>query len=388
MKKILTTNRFPSLLTALTTFLAFTASTTFAQYTGTNDTDLVEDAANWTSNELPNSGNGFSTSSRGIINGTGQIGEIGTITGLFIEHQSGNIDSLGTSSTFEGSDYLLNGGEMGDGAFRNFNTLNLNNSSTLTLQSGFLRMNGGRNVGVNTNSLFDVTSTSTATVNLGRDLTAAGTGTVRLSGSTVNISEDLRAVNGGTVIVNGGTVIVDEAIGGNGSGGGGGNLAFDGGQTTGARLSFQGGTNMTFGGSTAGTLTAADWGSGNGTNNGDRQRDESIDIDFLAGSQMSLTLESTARALDFNDGNGPVSTAWAQALWETDRLFYDGDDFTTLGLDWATVTSTGFGDGNYFDFTADGFGGTLLVAPVPEPSTTLLLFGGLAGLALLRRKRQ
>jgi MYXO-CTERM domain-containing protein len=235
--------------------------------------------------------------------------------------------------------------------------------------------------------------------NNNRDVSVYDAGSaITINGGTFTSGRSIVAKGGGTLTLNDGTIAYTSTgvFGGAGFSGGNGMINLNGGSVTADRFGFQSGTVVKLGGSSVGTATFADWGSGNGTNSDDRQRDQAIHIDLLSGTQVSLTLASTARALDFNDGNGPVSDPWAEALWNTDRLRFNGNTSSDLGgLSWADATNPSIGldfggTGEYFVFTGAGsFGGTLALqaTAIPEPASLAM---GLVGLTLLagRRRRQ
>jgi hypothetical protein len=353
MKKILIT-------TIMAAGLIVPAMAQTTDFTNASATDsFLSNAGNWSAG-LPDA------STPGTISVNANVGAA-TLTDFVVTQSAGDI-TLGSfpNTNFELSgataSWTMNGGTI---TVRSHNTLN---GATFTLNNGKITNVNGNDVLVNASTFI-------------------------MNGGEIDNDEDILVRDGAILTINGGIVDTPQRFGMN-TFGTASTMNLNGGTITGGRFVFkQTGSVANFGVGSGGSATFADWGTGLYSNSGDRQEDNDILLNFLAGTNMTLSLSSAARALDFtNDStNNPYGggIGWAQALWETDRLLYDGDDFTTLGLDWATVTSTGFGDGNYFDFTADGsFGGSLLVAPVPEPSTALLLIGGLAGLALLRRKRQ
>jgi hypothetical protein len=175
-----------------------------------------------------------------------------------------------------------------------------------------------------------------------------------VNGGVVNGTRGLVLV-GGTNTINGGTVDLAGPLGARAYQGSGA-MELNGGTVSAERWVFKENTVATFGGSTAGSATFGDWGTGNYTSTGDRQQDNQISIDFRPGTLMTLTM-TAPRALDFtNDGtDNPVyaTNAWAEALWETGRLTYNGTNYTTLGS-WAEVTAEdGLETGVRFDFDSD-----------------------------------
>lgn len=93
-------------------------------------------------------------------------------------------------------------------------------------------------------------------------------------------------------------------------------------------------------------------------------------VDWISSSTATMTV-----ATEIVGG-----TEWAQTMYETGRLRYDGDDNTTLGLSWTQVTSGGT---QIWDYNA----GTDTLALIPEPSSIALI--GIAGITLMiwRRRR-
>lgn len=96
---------------------------------------------------------------------------------------------------------------------------------------------------------------------------------------------------------------------------------------------------------------------------------------------QNWSVGSTAQVTLAGSGS-PVG--WAESDWNAGAIFYNGQDFSTLG-DWSSVSAPGgLGGGYSFDYS----GQTLSIA-VPEPSMAGLLVGllGLAFSAGLRRRR-
>jgi hypothetical protein len=179
----------------------------------------------------------------------------------------------------------------------------------------------------------------------------------------------------GDIVVNGGSLTVAADLGSRNFHTGGA-LTLNGGTITATNLTYgTGGLNLTFGGSTAGSLTIDNFG-------GSRHNASTIGIDFLSGSLMSMQLTAPVESGVVGDGDvgwmevgGETGQEWAEALWSDGRLTLDGDDFNSLG-DWSTV------NGTLFSYDA----GTNTLSLVPEPSAAGL-FSVLLGLACIRRRR-
>lgn len=173
-----------------------------------------------------------------------------------------------------------------------------------------------------------------------------------VNGGTINLDRNMY-LKGGTFTINGGTIIQDTADTFGAPAWGSGTMNFNGGTITAGRFAFQVATFANFGGTTAGNVSFIDWGSGNYTSTGDRQRDDQIRIDFSPGVLMTMTMNTGARALDLtNDStDNPTALPWPEALWNAGQLTYNGAGYTTLGT-WAAVTSAGFGDGYAFAYNS------------------------------------
>lgn len=386
---------------------AMTLGVSAQTYDGTTGDAIWDIATNWT---------GDPTVSQGTINSDGVIG---TVDPTDDPDNPGNpLPANDTRGRVDGFDVIQNGGTIG---VHDFNGMRIDNSvwainNGAELGGGAVRLNG---------TAMTVNNGGNLNVSGGRDLSMVGASSLTVnSGGTVTVTDDF--TNSGTFIIDGGLFTQ-----GNGSGNGfsnsgtitinsgtldtsdgasfgadpvsgGGVFNVNGGTITGNRMKSKGGSEWNFGGSTAGTFTVNDWGDGLYTNNGDRQRDNEFLVNFNSGSEMVFTMGGGARALDFtNDStNNPTSLAWAEALWGEGQLIYTDGLTIVSGLDpdslgwslasWADVTNSSLGFGTasneYFDWTADNFGGTLQLGVIPEPSTFALLFGGLGALFVLRRR--
>ncbi len=339
-------------------FAPVMAQTTFDDGDATDS--YIENALNW-DNGAPSAGN------PGTISIDANVGS-GTMTDFVVTQTAGNI----TAGSFPNTSLVMSGGSwtMNGGSF-NQRSHSYTNGAIFTINNGTI-----------------------TTVNNSR-ISADGSGSQFIvNGGTVTADRAIRLTNGGNFTMNGGVVNSDvgDAMFFDGAGPSG-SVNLNGGTLTGGRLAFQNSTtnSLTLGVNTAGSASFTDWGTGNGAgNNGDRQDDRQINLDFLTGTDMTLSLSATARELDLDDDTvGDAGTHWAQALWENDQLLYNSQDFTTLGVSWADATNSSVGFGSeYFDFSSLGsFGGSLGLAAVPEPSTLALLAGGLLALFALRRRK-
>jgi hypothetical protein len=292
----------------------------------------------------------------------------GSLVDYNILHTGGTFSRSGGNSglVLDSSDWELDGGTFG----ASVRGITLLNASTFTVTSGLYQQENNR----------DVTLSDASSITVNNGTFAAG--------------RSIRLNDGSTFTINNGVASTTGTFGQGGFISGAGTMNLNGGTLTGDRFVFQqSGTIANFGGTTVGTVTFNDWGTGNGAGtSGDRMDDRNISINFLTGSQMTMTMGSAARELDFNDDTvGDAGTAWAEALWNTDRLTFGGQSSTDLGgLSWtdASSSSVGLGGGEYFEFTPEGtYGGSLSLNVIPEPSTIALLgLAGLAGFFFLRRR--
>jgi len=288
----------------------------------------VSNAVNW-DNGLPTSGG-----NPGTVAVDGTVPEAGSpITNYVVTQTAGAISNASfTGNAQSGGEWNLNGGSYTTRA------LNLSNAAAYNVGGGFADLgNNNRDVVVVSASSFNVTS---GNVNLGRHL-LLNQSSFTISGGTLTGDTDTdlgtRAFNNtGTMNFNGGTVSV-------------------------FRLDFSGsGTTASFGGTSAGSVTANSFLGAN------------VSLNFLTGTLMDLSFTDVAD--------------WAETQWDADSLLYNGQDSSSLGLSWNDVTTVGFGDGSFFEY--DDGTNTLSLAVIPEPApVTLFLLAGLAGLFLYRLRR-
>lgn len=334
------------------------AQTVFTNADGANS--FISTAGNWD--------NGLPVGQQGTIGIAAQFDTSVTHTGYDVIHSDGLLSLSGVSAfSLSGSTWLMNGT-----ATTNSRGLNLTNSSSFTIDVGAgdaSFSNNNRDILANTNSSLTLTSGNLLG---GRSLTIRDGGSFTMNGGTVSFTDaaatfgtNALSTTAGTMNLNGGTINAD-------------------------RFLQRVGSVTNFGGSASGSATFNDWGTGVYTSTGDRVQDNNFTLDFATTTQMTLTLSASARALNFTgiSSGTPTTLPWAEALWGQDQLLYNGQTAADLGLTWAQVTTTGFGDGNLFDFDQLGsFGGTLAIIAIPEPSTWVLLAGSLTALFVFRRRR-
>jgi hypothetical protein len=333
-----------TLLTAAGLMLGVTVVNAQTTYNGTPAND-IKDGANW-SNGLPSSTN------LGTININSDWVTVSspnstTLTGWHVNLTGGTLGASNTGGRIiSGGVWGLSGGNIG---FSNRN-LSVNDSAQMTVNSGSTLTVGG---GLNVNSGSTLTLSGGA---ISAPAGSGGSGHFNINGTSGNFT-----MNSGSV-----------TAGGNfGQSNASGNVAngwnFNGGTLTASTLQYRSLATMTLGGTTAGSATFTN---GYATSN---HSDDNIRIDWLSGSLMTLTIGATD---------------WAETNWAAGRMtYFDGTNtINNTNYSWAQVTTTGFGDGNRFDWS--GTNNTLALVVIPEPST-LVLFGiaGLAALGFLRRRK-
>jgi hypothetical protein len=209
------------------------------------------------------------------------------------------------------------------------------------------------------------------------DCSLNATSSLFINGGTMSIGRSL-IINGGNLTVTGGTLSMSANLGSSNINSGG-NANLNGGTVTAGNLTF--GTNafnVRFGGTTASTLTIANFGGG-------RAKANLIDINFAPGTLASMRLTNPVESgvsggdgeLGWSKVGSETSLPWAQALWSDGRLTYNGQSFTTLGS-WATVTSSGFGDGYLFAYNSATATLSLVEVPNRNPVFTANPFAAAA----------
>ncbi|OVE75178.1 hypothetical protein BVX97_05685 [bacterium E08(2017)] len=233
---------------------------------------------------------------------------ISGMTGYYVDIQGGSVYA-GNGGTINGGVWLINGGTLGTS---NFKDVTLNGSLVVTQNVGTFNADRVQ---------FDLVD-------------------YVLNGGTLSYHDFFQFKNGSTLTMNGGTL---NGSGANefGSRGSTGTAYLNGGAATCGTLGFgNSGFSIVFGGSSTGSLTAADFGGWDHT-------DPEIRLDFLGGTKMSLIMTDMTNDLTFAPG-----TNWAEALWESGKLKLNGQTSADYGMDWAEATASspleGVSSGMYF----------------------------------------
>ena len=361
------------------------------------DAASLTSAGNW-SNGVP------SLSNTGTIpNGTLGINFNSNVTNWIVVQEGGNVSTT-SFRQFNGGSWTMNGGSMSLG--NNFQLVTSDNqshvftvnpgasasttatlfvSSTGTNRSATLNISGGSvstnqlqvNAGGTVNfSSGSLASSGTTTINAGGELemsngtrtgsSVTNSGSLVISGGnfSTNLDRSLTTNAGGTTTISGGSVSIGQSIGDSLIGTGA--FVFEGGTTTlaGDIRANAATFSLTMGGTTVGTLTGDAWHSSTTYRH----------MNWLSGTLMSVTLSGDA--------------TWAETEWTANRMLFNGDSASDLGLTWADVTNplVGFnaGGGSYFDW--DSTSRTLALVTVPEPSSFAFLAAGMTALVAFRRR--
>jgi len=281
----------------------------------------VTNTASW-DNGLPTS-----VGNPGIIGVNGSIPG-GTLTGYYVTQTNGTVNNESfTGTAHTDGEWNVNGG-------------------TYTTRAMTL---GGTHV-------FNVDGGTAKLGNNNRDVVLSGTSSLNVISGAIDFGRRL-ILNGGSFMMSGGTLTgdTDTWLGAN-SFNGGGLMNFNGGTATFAQLNFgDASTKAVFGGSSAGSVTIDSF---LGTN---------MDIDWLTGTKMALSVTNV--------------TDWAETLWNSGQLTYNGNGTNELSKSWAEVTAVGgLGGGENFSFDGE----TLTV--VPEPAVMSLIVS--AGLLMILFRRR
>lgn len=298
---------------------------------------LVSVAGNW-NNGLPTGANTGTININASADSNVTLDDYDVVqTGGVFSHTGLNAVTLGTGTT-----WVINGaGASTSTGFRGFN---VRTGSSFTVENGT----------VNTTS--------------GRDWALGDSGSsITINGGTVNFGRSvvMQGIAGAVFTMNGGSATGTGAIGGISIQDTTKTLNFNGGTTTFGTLDVAGdNTFFNFGGSSVGSLTATQLNGGTfGANSS---------FNWLTGTQMTMTLSTVDE--------------WAATYWGSNRLLFNGNSSTALGLSWAVASNPaiGLGGGSYWNYNSSTE--TLSVIAVPEPASLAAV--GLVGLLILGRVRR
>jgi hypothetical protein len=293
--------------------------------TGTNAALDIATLGNWDSGLPTSSINPGTISTNSSVNAANLLF---TYTDYYITLTGGVMTQFnsGNDPLFSGGTFTVNGGTYGatTGAGRGFRN---DASNVATLTSG--KINSGSLAGAN------IQGGSSLTINGGEFQQWGTTRFIRLTGSS-----SLTVNPGGTLSMDT-TATAVGFLGVNNLSSGTNTIRLNGGTTTANFLAFGNVAatpklKLTLGGTMAGSLTAVNFQTLS-TNEviGARR------IDWLPGTLMTVSVTN--------------ADEWAQAEWEANRLFYNGQSSTDLGgLSWADASnpSTGLGGGSYWVYNS------------------------------------
>ena len=218
-------------------------------------------------------------------------------------------------------------GTVSQGSFPNLNFVMDGGSWTLNGGAISCRANTYQN-----GAVFTLNDGTITTRNNSRIAVDGSGSQLIVNGGTISADRGIVVVRGGTVTINGGTIDSDKADDFGASGfSGSGTMNFNGGTLTAGKFTFQGASLATFGGTTPGSATFDQFG-------GSRHSDGAINLDWLPGTQMSLSITN-------------ATNNWAEALWNNGQLTYNGDGINELSNTWAEVTAEdGLEEGVRFNY--------------------------------------
>lgn len=365
-----------SALAAITASVAvLLASMSFGENTFLGGNTLVGDAINWSDGVLPTVTTGVITNnSNGKIGNGSSAAELAA-TGLRVLQTGSVIGSVSfNGSKLTNCTWTVDGGQLGTGAISFY-------KSTVTINPGGKLHSDSNNRDITFTDGSSLTVNSGATVECGDEFLFSSSGNMIWTDVPLTCNNMLFG-GGCSATISNSTITINASSGAFGTRrlSANGNVTLAGCTISAYYFLFNEIFTVTFGGTTPGTATFMDWGTdlydkGYPTGTPDhRTNDQKVKLDFLAGTKMSLTM-TAPRALDFtNDSlNNPVYAAneWAKALWETNRLLYNGQSAADLGKTWAEVTAPGgLGPKTYFNFT----GTTLSLVTITYPPGTVIRF--------------
>jgi hypothetical protein len=361
-----------SLFSAIFLAAATTPATAATIWTGADGASLTT-AGNW-NNGLP------SLINTGTIpNGTLGINFNASVTDWVVVQDGGAL-TASTFRQFNGGSWTMNGGSIQTPS--NFQLAVADNKTQVfTLNAGTIDVTGGWiDISTTGTNRFATMNVAGGAITVANNLRLAAGGTYNQTNGTTYFEQGISASSGSTFLFSGGNLTMGASrsltvnSGGNATiyGGtltitqdivGAGIVSLDGGTiNVGRDLNFStAGLSLVLGGTNAGALTAVNW----------RGTADNRNVNWLSGSLMTMTLTGAAN--------------WAETEWAADRMFFNGDSATDLGLSWTQVTDplVGFnaGGGTYFDW--DGTSRTLALVTVPEPASLTAV--GLVGLLVLAR---
>lgn len=288
-------NRY--MIKAIVVIMALSQSVIFANTLNGGDFMV---AGNWSDNVLPTNSLNPGIIGSSVTNGTWS----GTATGLAIRQTGGTVSrSLFGWQAFSGMNYQITGGTLTAGGWG------------LQLVSG---------------SVFDVGGASVNAVGLNTD-----NSTVNFSSGSLTLSGDLQSKSS-TFDFSGGTVSIAGYVLTSFN-----NATFNFSSNTAFNVTGQFGVNH------FATSSTMNIGAGDGSISVGTLEAKNMTIKWASGSGFSFTATNI-----LYEG---TASSW-ESLWDTGRMTYNGNNYTTLGA-WATVTTTGFGDGFLFRLS----GNTLVV---------------------------
>jgi fibronectin type 3 domain-containing protein len=147
-----------------------------------------------------------------------------------------------------------------------------------------------------------------------RDTILQNSASLTLNGGTMTVARDLIINNSATFTINGGTLTGIDQIYCQSYRSAAAAINFNGGTTTADNFQFDTACTVTFGGSTAGSLSLLA-GLGNGAT-----------LNWLPGTKMTMTVAN--------------ADEWAETEWNAGRLTYNGQGTNELLKTWAEVTET------------------------------------------------